>query len=180
MKLNLYKPVYKNFSLIRNNFYLLDTFLGGSFLIPELKNLSYTFVWHQQTFVLVKTYWRCLEDVFSATFFCLPRRLEDVLKTSWKRFGKTYRKYVLKTSWRRLQEVLEDEKCYAEDVLENKKCLLGYFKINLVVFFDLKLDSHLSLSPFICFNESTLKTIKNAFYFILKALFVLKIFKFLS
>ena len=33
---------------------------------------------------------------------------------------------------------------------------------------------------FICFNESPLKIMKNAFYFILKALFVLKIFKFLS
>ena len=33
---------------------------------------------------------------------------------------------------------------------------------------------------FICFIESPLKMMKNAFYFILKALFVLKIFKFLS
>ena len=32
---------------------------------------------------------------------------------------------------------------------------------------------------FICFNESRLKIVKNAFYFILKAIFVLKIFKFL-
>ena len=45
----------------------------------------------------------------------------------------------------------------------------------------LKSDSH---SPkkicFICFNESPLKLVKNAFYFISKALFVLEIFKFLS
>ena len=33
---------------------------------------------------------------------------------------------------------------------------------------------------FICFNESPLKKVKNAFYFILKALFVLKMFKYLS
>ena len=32
----------------------------------------------------------------------------------------------------------------------------------------------------ICFNERPSKMMKNAFYFILKALFVLKIFKFLS
>ena len=32
----------------------------------------------------------------------------------------------------------------------------------------------------ICFIESLLKVLKNAFYLILKALFVLKIFKFLS
>ena len=33
---------------------------------------------------------------------------------------------------------------------------------------------------FICFNDSPSKMMKNAFYFILKALSVLKIFKFLS
>ena len=44
----------------------------------------------------------------------------------------------------------------------------------------LKLDSHLPKKNFfICFNESRLKIMKNAFYFILKALFVLEIFKFL-
>ena len=32
----------------------------------------------------------------------------------------------------------------------------------------------------ICFNDSSSKMMKNAFYFILKALFVLKMFKFLS
>ena len=40
------------------------------------------------------------------------------------------------------------------------------------------------LSPsnffFICFKDSILRMMKNAFYFILKGLFVLKIFKFLS
>ena len=40
------------------------------------------------------------------------------------------------------------------------------------------------LSPskiyFVCFNDSLSKMMKNAFYFILKAVFILKIFKFLS
>ena len=45
----------------------------------------------------------------------------------------------------------------------------------------LKSDSHLPKKfLIICFNESLLKMIKNVFYFILKALFVFKIFKFLS
>ena len=45
----------------------------------------------------------------------------------------------------------------------------------------LKSDSHLPKKfLFICVNESPLKMMKNAFYFILKTLFVLKIFKFLS
>ena len=37
-----------------------------------------------------KTSWRCLQDIFA-------RRLEDILKTSWRRCGKT--------SWRRLEGV---------------------------------------------------------------------------
>ena len=44
----------------------------------------------------------------------LGRRLEEVLG-----------RRIANTSSRRLQDVLEDEKCYAEDVLENRKCLLG-------------------------------------------------------
>ena len=46
---------------------------------------------------------------------------------------------------------------------------------------NLKSDSHLPKKVFItCFNDSPLKMMKNAFYFILKAIFVLKIVKFLS
>ena len=45
---------------------------------------------------------------------------------------------------------------------------------------DLKSDFHLPKICFICFDDSPSKMMKNAFYFILKALFVLKIFKFLS
>ena len=44
----------------------------------------------------------------------------------------------------------------------------------------LKLNSHLTNLFFICFNDSLSKEMKNASYFILKSLFVLKIFKFLS
>ena len=35
-------------------------------------------------------------------------------------------------------------------------------------------------TPFICFHQSTLKMMKNAFYFMLKDLFVFEIFTFLS
>ena len=45
----------------------------------------------------------------------------------------------------------------------------------------LKSDSDISKKKIIiCFNDSSSKIMKNTFYFILKALFVLKIFKFLS
>ena len=48
-------------------------------------------------------------------------------------------------------------------------------------FTQLKSDSHLpNKILFVCFNESPLKMMKNAFYFILKALFVLETFKFRS
>ena len=46
---------------------------------------------------------------------------------------------------------------------------------------NLKSDSHLPKKIcVICFIESPLKMIKNTFYFMLKALFVLEIFKFLA
>ena len=44
----------------------------------------------------------------------------------------------------------------------------------------LTLQTLKSNSYFTCSNESPLKMMKNAFYFVLKALFVLKIFRFLS
>ena len=58
--------------------------------------------------------WRRLEDVFSVTFFCLPRRLADVFQkssiklnckmSSWWRLEDVLED-VLKTSWRRLEGV---------------------------------------------------------------------------
>ena len=62
--------------------------------------------------------------------------------------------------------------------LKNKNCIFPFFKFwNM----DLNSDSHLPKKFFIiCLNHSPSKMMKNAFYIILKALFVLKIFKFLS
>ena len=82
---------------------------------------------------VLKTSSRRLQDVFSVTFFCLPRRLEDALKTSWRHNCNTSCKHVLKTSWRRLEDILgrrtantlEDEKCYAEDVFKTSWRRLG-------------------------------------------------------
>ena len=47
-------------------------------------------------------------------------------------------------------------------------------------FFKVGLSPSKKKKVFICFNGSPSKMMKNAFYFILKALFVPKIFKFLS
>ena len=52
----------------------------------------------------------------------------------------------------------------------------------MMEFFVKAVKAGLSLSKklfFICVNDSSSKMIKNAFYFIVKALFVLKIFRFL-
>ena len=95
----------------------------------------------QETFVLVKTYWRHLEDVFSETFSCLSRRtsarhnckvslwrcLEDFIKrtwrkrlanNSWRRLEDVLKKFwrcLAKTSWRHLEDVF---KTFVEDVLQ--------------------------------------------------------------
>ena len=50
---------------------------------------------------------RHLQDVFSVTTFCLPRRLEYVLNTSCKYLSQD----VFKTSWKM-------KNCYAEDMLK--------------------------------------------------------------
>ena len=56
-----------------------------------------------------------------------------------------------------------------------------FSKLRIQQWSNLKSDSHLPKKClFIFFHESPLKMMKNAFYFILKALFVLKVFEFLS
>ena len=42
------------------------------------------------------------------------------------------------------------------------------------------MNSYQAKNIFICFNDSSSKMMKNGFYFILKALFILKILKILS
>ena len=69
--------------------------------------------------------WRRLQHVFSVTIFCVPRRLEDVLKThcnmSWRCLEDVLEDKKL-LCWRHLQDVL---KTFLEDVLETDKILLG-------------------------------------------------------
>ena len=90
---------------------------------------------------VLKTSWKRLEDVFSATLFCLQRRLEDVLRktTSCKYFLRSYLEDVLKTSleedlqdvsWGRLGRwkfvTLKISSRHLQDILEHKKFLLEY------------------------------------------------------
>ena len=61
-------------------------------------------------------------------------------------------------------------------VLKESVCYAKTFRL-----IKLKSDSHLPKKTlFICFNDSPSKMMKNAFYFILKALFILNILKCLS
>ena len=58
------------------------------------------------------SWWRSVEDVFSAIFFCLHRRLQSVLNTSSRHVCKTSSwrplEDVFKTSWgKRLEDVLK-------------------------------------------------------------------------
>ena len=74
----------------------------------------------QETFVIFKTSWRRLQDmswrrlqhVFSVTILRLPRRFEDVLKTSWKTKN-CYAEDVLKTC---LEDVLETNKMFTGNI----------------------------------------------------------------
>ena len=54
----------------------------------------------------------------------------------------------------------------------DKKMKLSYLLFEVRLSFSEKVR-------FICFNEKHLRMMKNAFYFVLKAVFVFKIFKFL-
>ena len=80
---------------------------------------------------MLKTCWLHLEDVFSVTYFCLPRCLEDllkdvmkmscedVLKMSWRCFEEVFGRHLANTSWGRLADVLEDEKLLCWGCLRN-------------------------------------------------------------
>ena len=81
-------------------------------------------------FLVFKTSWRRLQDVFSVTIFRLWRRLlktscKYILKTSWKRLQDVLWD-VLKASWRRLQDVFARR---LQDVFKTSWRRLGRRKI---------------------------------------------------
>ena len=85
--------------------------------------------------------WRCTEDVLkifrdvcNVIFVCLPRRLQDIIarglaNMSWELLANTSWRRIPNTSWRRLGRgksvTLKTSSRRLQDVLENKKCLLG-------------------------------------------------------
>ena len=82
-----------------------------------------------------KTSWGRLEDIIARRLkedvlqIRLEDVLEEVLKTSWRRLWKRSCKHDLKTSWRRLGRwkivTLKTSSRRLQDILKNKKCLLG-------------------------------------------------------
>ena len=76
---------------------------------------------------LCKTSWRCLEDVLNTS----SKRLEDVLKMSWRCFWrrlekvlKTFLQDVLKKSWRRFEDILARR---LEDVFWRRMSIVNMF-----------------------------------------------------
>ena len=87
-----------------------------AYVYAQAKNSEAT----QQTFLVfqdvLKTSWRRLQR----NTFRLPRRLQDVFKTSSRRICKTSCNYVFKTSWK-------TKKCYTEDVFtKTNVCWEGF------------------------------------------------------
>ena len=79
--------------------------------------------------------------------------------------------------------ILEEAEKISVDQMVLRESSFGIIKNNMVDSDNMMPKVKLSPSKsicVICFMENPLKTIKNVFYFILKALFVLKICKFLS
>ena len=70
----------------------------------------------QQTFVLMKTYWRRLEDVFRLRLQKTSWR--RLLSSSWEDVLKTSCKNVFKTSSTRLQDVLKTSSRHIQDVFK--------------------------------------------------------------
>ena len=97
---------------------------------------------------------------------------------NWKVFQKKFKSYSRTHSSGKHELYytarLDDENIFI--LYKNIICGL----IFTVGFTGLQSDSHLPKKNFICFNESPSKLIKNVFCFMLKTIFVLKIFKFLS
>ena len=77
--------------------------------------------------LVLKTSWRHLQHVFSINIFGPPRRLEDILKTSWKTKN-CYAEDILKMSWKQVLKMSWKYvlKTCLEDVL--KTCLENIFK----------------------------------------------------
>ena len=84
---SLLKEVYKQLSYSLNRNLELDG-------CPSKENL------YGQSPSKHSSWWRRTEDVFSVTFFCLPRRLEDILQDVLQTH--------LEDSWKRLARCLED------------------------------------------------------------------------
>ena len=76
-----------------------------------------TSVWTQQTFVLMKTFWRRLDQDEYVRLSLTSS--EDVFKTFWSRPIYSSWPYVFKTSSRRLQDILKTFSKRLQDVLEN-------------------------------------------------------------
>ena len=97
-----------NIDFLDTHLYLLDTYIPSK----HVSKASLRHVFKKSSRYIFKS----LEDLFSVTIFRLPRRLEDVLKKSWKTKN-CYTEDVLKTTSRHVfrtsSRCLEDQQMFA-------------------------------------------------------------------
>ena len=86
----------RNWWKVRRKFEVFKVILR-SYLSHKLSHFPANICWS----------WRRRQNVFNVITFWLPRGLEDVLKTCWKRLGRQ-KLVMLKTSWGRLQDVFKN------------------------------------------------------------------------
>ena len=79
---------------------------------------------------VLKTSWRRLEDIWPRRLrWSWSRRLQDVLKMSWRHMAKMIMLVLLKMSWRRLEDVFWRWRWKTSSRrLHQDECLLGLFK----------------------------------------------------
>ena len=129
-------------------------------------------------YFLSKNFYFLLENIFGKTFniFCYICIQYFRVEGYWKCINKTpapyrYSLHLFCRSSSLFQNTWQWTK-YLNVVMD----YYLFFYISVKYF---QSDSHVK-KIYICFNDSPSKMLKNELYFILKALFVLKIFKFLS
>ena len=127
--------------------------------------------------LVLKTSWRRLQNVFSVTIFRFPKRLEDVLKTSWKTKNcyaedvlKTSWRHVLKTSWRHVFKTSSRRLGDKQNVYQEYLCLpnLNLYLINLYftyLYLTNQGESKMNYLVSINFDIHLILKLKQHFYF---------------
>ena len=152
-------------------------------LILSCRLLAFTpskdFFKTKRTSLLASFYVWFLKKIISLVIYCYLTKFHYLVSfTLWNLGQYVHCNCLLTTLWR--------DQIWNPPYLSNQAVFSRWTNVRTNIWISskgeelLKSDSHLPKKNFICFNDTPSKMMKNAFYFILKALFVLKIFKYLS